>query len=202
MELVFASNNVNKREEIRKILPPGYNIISLHEAGIAAELPETGTTLRDNALEKARYVFDRTGRDCFADDTGLEVTALGGRPGVYSARYAGPACSAADNIARLLGELEGVADRRAAFRTVIALLIAGKPHFFEGRVAGVIARQPAGEAGFGYDPVFIPEGGTLTFAEMDPARKNRISHRAAAIRGLADFLARRDGYQDVDNPVD
>jgi XTP/dITP diphosphohydrolase len=201
-KLVFASDNVNKQQEIRKLMPAGYNIISLHEAGIRGPLPETGATLRANALQKALAVAERTGLDCFADDTGLEVEALNGQPGVHSARYAGPGCRAGDNIRKLLGEMSGLAGRRAVFRTVIAAVIGGGRHFFEGEVQGRIAEHPRGAAGFGYDPVFIPEGSSRTFAEMSLSEKNGISHRARALQRFTAFLRSLPPYDVVDNPVE
>ncbi len=200
--LVFASDNVNKQQEIRKLIPPGYNIISMHEAGISGPLPETGDTLRANALQKALAVAERTGMDSFADDTGLEVTALDGRPGVCSARYAGPACRADDNIRKLLAEMEGRTDRHAVFRTVIAAVIGGRHRFFEGEVRGRIAETPVGEGGFGYDPVFIPDGHRRTFAQMSLDEKNGISHRARALYRFVAFLRGDAAYDGVDNPVD
>lgn len=188
MDLVFASNNVHKLEEIRKILPKGCKIISLHDAGIRDELPETGNTLKANALQKARYVFDRINGNCFADDTGLEVDVLEGRPGVYSARYAGLQCSANDNIVKLLKELNGVSDRKAVFKTVIAAIINGKEFFCEGKIEGTITFTAKGTSGFGYDPVFIPSGSAKTFAEMTGEEKNKISHRARAIEQFAKII--------------
>ncbi len=202
VKLVFASDNVNKLNEIRKITPPGYNIISKHDAGVSGSLAETGHTLADNAAQKAMAVYDATGLDCFADDSGLEVEALQGRPGVYSARYAGPGCSAADNIRKLLIELEGLQHRHAVFRTVIALVTGGRVRYFEGSVSGRIASALSGKGGFGYDPVFIPDGFEKSFAEMPAEDKNRISHRGKAVRALAAWLAETAGNKDVDNTVD
>jgi XTP/dITP diphosphohydrolase len=156
--------------------------------GIVEEIPETQPTIEGNALQKARYVHERTGADCFADDTGLEVAALGGAPGVYSARYAGEHCSFADNTAKLLDELRGADDRTARFRTVIALIVGGREYLFEGEVRGEITRAASGAGGFGYDPVFRPEGCEATFAEMDAAAKNAISHRGRAVEKLVAFL--------------
>ncbi len=195
MNIVFATNNQHKLQEIKALLDEKFHIIGLKEVGIAEEIPEDHDTLEENASQKARYIFDRTGKNCFADDTGLEVWALGGAPGVYSARYSRighpvfPEMEAAEgNIRKLLIKMDGVEDRRAQFRTVISLIIEGSEYQFEGVIKGEITRVSAGSRGFGYDPVFIPEGYNLTFAEMDLAEKNRISHRARAVQKLALFL--------------
>lgn len=189
-QLCFASNNAHKLDEIRPLLPAGLTLLSLADIGCHEELPETQDTLEGNARQKAEYVRDNYGVGCFADDTGLEVTALGGEPGVYSARYAGPQRSAEDNVAKLLRELAGHPDRSARFRTVVALAQAdGAVHEFAGEVAGHITEAARGAGGFGYDPVFAPtEGDGRTFAEMSGAEKNRISHRARAVAGLLAFL--------------
>jgi XTP/dITP diphosphohydrolase len=189
-QLCFASNNAHKLDEIRPLLPAGLTLLSLADIGCHEELPETQDTLEGNARQKAEYVRQHYGVDCFADDTGLEVTALNGEPGVYSARYAGPQRLAADNVAKLLQELQGVPNRSARFRTVVALARAdGRTHEFAGEVLGHIAEEGRGAAGFGYDPVFMPtEGDGRTFAEMSGAEKNRISHRARAVAGLLAFL--------------
>lgn len=190
MRLCFASNNSHKLDEIRALLPLSVQLLSLADIGCREELPETQPTLEGNARQKAQYVFDNYGVACFADDTGLEVAALGGDPGVYSARYAGPERSAAANVAKLLQELATQPDRRACFRTVIALILKdGDVHEFSGAVDGVISTLPMGHGGFGYDPVFVPsEGDGRAFAEMTLAEKNLISHRARAVDGLAHFL--------------
>ena len=190
MRLCFASNNEHKLAEIRPLLPPGLILLSLADIGCHEELPETQDTLEGNARQKARYVHQHYGVACFADDTGLEVPALGGAPGVYSARYAGPQRRAEDNVAKLLQELADAADRTARFRTVVALITSdGAMHEFPGEVAGHIAEAPGGTGGFGYDPVFVPaEGDGRTFAEMSGTEKNRISHRARAVAGLLVFL--------------
>lgn len=164
------------------------SVLSLKDVQLEGEIPETADTLAGNALQKARWVYDRSGLDCFADDTGLEVEALDGRPGVYSARYAGDGCSFDDNIDKLLLEMQGKSNRRARFRTVVCLLEGGEPRYFEGFVAGEILTERAGEGGFGYDPVFRPERFALSFAEMPAEVKNRISHRGMAIRRLVDYL--------------
>lgn len=187
-KLVFATNNPHKLEEVRAILGSDVEVLSLRDIGCTADIPETADTLDGNALLKARFVASRYGVDCFADDTGLEVAALDGAPGVYSARFAGPGCTPADNVRKLLGLMQDADDRSARFRTVVALIRGGKEYCFEGMVGGTIARTPAGCGGFGYDPVFVPEGYDRTFAELPPAEKNRISHRARAVAKLADFL--------------
>ncbi len=186
MRLCFASNNAHKLDEIRPLLPAGLELLSLADIGCHEELPETQPTLEGNARQKAQYVWDHYGVACFADDTGLEVEALGGEPGVYSARYAGPQRAAADNVAKLLRELGDEPNRQARFRTVIALVLsASDVREFSGEVPGIIAPAPSGERGFGYDPVFIPsEGDGRTFAAMTLAEKNQLSHRARAVAGL------------------
>lgn len=163
-------------------------IKSLDEMGLGGEIPETSDTLQGNALQKAQWVWERTRLDCFADDTGLEVEALNGAPGVYSARYAGEGCSFDDNIDKLLGAMEGMTNRRADFRTVICLLEGGVPRYFEGRVEGMILTERYGEGGFGYDPVFMPDRFAVSFAEMPLEVKNKISHRGLAVSKLVDYL--------------
>lgn len=189
--LVFATNNLHKLEEVRDILGGSFRIASLKEIGCTDDIPETADTLEGNALQKARYVKDKFGYDCFADDTGLEVEALGGAPGVFSARYAGLGHDSEANMRKLLKELEGKTNRQAQFRTVVALLLEGREYTFEGIVRGTILTERRGTAGFGYDPVFVPEGYAETFAEMGSEEKNRISHRARAVQKLADFLHKR-----------
>jgi len=188
MKLVFATNNSNKLSEIRSLVPDGIEILSLKEINCNEELPETNPTLKENALQKARYVFDNYGFNCFADDTGLEIDALGGEPGVYSARYAGEDCSAEDNVNKVLEKLEGEENRKAKFRTVIALIIDGKETLFEGECKGEITQTKSGVEGFGYDPIFIPNGYQLTFAEMNKVEKGAISHRGKAVKRLVSFL--------------
>ncbi|WP_375437595.1 RdgB/HAM1 family non-canonical purine NTP pyrophosphatase [uncultured Hymenobacter sp.] len=190
MRLCFASNNSHKLDEIRPLLPVGTELLSLTDIGCHDELPETQATLAGNARQKALYVWEHYGVSCFADDTGLEVTALHGAPGVYSARYAGPQRLAADNVAKLLQELQGHSDRSAQFRTVVALVLPdGTVHEFAGVVEGIITETPSGSGGFGYDPVFRPqEGNGRTFAEMTTPEKNQISHRARAVAGLVAFV--------------
>lgn len=186
--IVFATNNAHKLSEIRKIMGEEWEILSLSDIGCHDDIPETASTLRGNAEIKARYVRERYGIDCFADDTGLLVDALNGEPGVYSARYAGPGHDSKANMALLLEKMKDEDDRKAHFSTVIALTEGDDVRFFEGRVDGVITRTPSGTDGFGYDPVFVPAGSTLTFAEMPAEEKNKISHRARATALLIDYL--------------
>ena len=186
--LLFATNNQHKLREIRQILGPDFSILSLDDMKISEEIPETSDTLEGNAAQKAWYIYNKTRQDCFADDTGLEIDALDGRPGVYSARYAGEGCSFDDNVEKILQELRGLENRKAAFRTVICLIIAGKEHFFEGRVKGSITTARHGRDGFGYDPVFLPDGHNQTFAEMPPYLKNGISHRGRAVEKMVKYL--------------
>lgn len=188
MKIVFATNNTHKLEEIRRMLRGRHQIVSLAEIGCHEDIPEEQDTLEGNALQKARYIKQHYGYDCFADDTGLEIDALGGRPGVYSARYAGEAKDSEANMRKVLAEMQGHTDRRARFRTVIALILGNKEHLFEGKVEGEILTARQGSAGFGYDPVFRPDGYDRSFAEMDPDTKNSISHRGEATRKLAAFL--------------
>lgn len=188
-KLVFASNNAHKLAEIRSILEGQVEVISLAELGCHDDIAETADSLEGNALIKARYIWERYGAYCFADDTGLEVDALGGAPGVYSARFAGEHASFEDNISLLLERLKGVpAPRRAAFRTVIALIDEYGTHLFEGAVAGEITLERSGDHGFGYDPVFRPEGRVETFAQLTESEKNEMSHRGRAIQKLASYL--------------
>ena len=191
MEIVFATNNPNKVREVQQVLGKGWTLITPHDLEITEEIPEEQATLEGNARQKARYLYDRCGRDCFADDTGLEVDALGGAPGVYSARYAGSDKRPADNMALLLRNLQGIERRTARFRTVIALILDGQEYLFEGRVEGRIIDTERGGEGFGYDPIFVPDGYSTTFAEMPAAAKNAISHRGRAVAKLAAFLTTR-----------
>jgi XTP/dITP diphosphohydrolase len=188
MKLLFATNNKHKIREISDIISNNFTIIGLADVNITEDIPEEAETLADNALFKARYVHERTGMNVFADDTGLEVEALGGEPGVYSARYAGEGKSFDDNINKLLNRLEGVEERKARFRTVIALILDNMEYMFEGSVEGEILSERKGTGGFGYDPVFRAAGYDQTFAEMPLTEKNRISHRAVAMRKLLNFL--------------
>ena len=188
MKIVFATNNPNKLKEIQALMPSGIDIISLKEIGCTEDIPETGNTLEANAFQKARYLKEKYGYDCFADDTGLEVEALNGAPGVYSARYAGSKRSAEDNMAKILTELNGNKNRKAQFRTAIALILNGEEQLFEGFVEGRISEAKQGAEGFGYDPIFLPENETRSFAEMSLEEKGAISHRGRAIRKLVVFL--------------
>lgn len=188
-KLVFATHNAHKVDEVRAILPASVELVGPAALGCHDEIPETGDTLRDNALQKVQYIHDRFGVDCFADDTGLEVEALDGAPGVYSARYAGEPADFAKNRAKLLAALTGISNRRAQFRTVVSLILNGKTYFFEGIVKGRIIAEERGVGGFGYDSVFVPDGYDKTFAELPAAVKNSISHRARAMEQLNTFLA-------------
>ena len=198
MKIVFATNNQHKVKEIRSALPEDISIITLREAGIDVDIPEPHETLEENAAEKARTIFRLTGLDCFSEDTGLEVTALDNAPGVHSARYAGDEKSFDRNTEKLLANLEGKTDRSARFRTVICLILQGKEHYFEGRCEGRIAGEPGGSQGFGYDPVFIPEGSDKTFAQMGMAEKNRFSHRKKATDMLVVFLNRINQTKNIE----
>lgn len=186
--LVFATNNAHKLEEVRAILGNDFQIASLKEIGCYDDIPETADTLEGNAMQKAQYIKEKFGMDCFADDTGLEVEALNNAPGVFSARYAGPGHDSEANMKKLLSEMQGKENRKARFRTVIALLIDGKEYTFEGIVKGNIIEEKRGGSGFGYDPIFVPEGYDLTFAELGNDIKNKISHRAEAVKKLSAFL--------------
>ncbi|WP_417015621.1 RdgB/HAM1 family non-canonical purine NTP pyrophosphatase [Alistipes sp.] len=188
MKIIFATNNAHKLSEVQAVLGEGFTLVTPRECGITEEIPEEQDTLEGNASQKSHYIHDRTGLDCFADDTGLEVAALGGAPGVHSARYATDGHDFAANNHLLLRNLEGVVDRRARFRTVISLIINGEEHLFEGVVEGRIIDHEAGHEGFGFDPLFIPDGCERTFAEMSPEEKNAISHRGRAVRKLAEYL--------------
>ena len=190
--IVFATSNPNKIREVDELIGQIFHIIGLKEIGCEEDIPETQPTIEGNALQKAQYVLDNYHSDCFAEDTGLEVEALNGEPGVYSARYAGPQRNSQDNMTLLLQKLEGNENRKARFKTVVALVLEGEVHTFEGIVEGQIGFEPQGEGGFGYDPALFPEGQDITFAEMDPEAKNAISHRGRAIRKLVDFLKARN----------
>ena len=208
MKLVFATANPGKVREAEEILGAGFRIITAAEAGVTEEIPETGTTLRANSLQKAQYIYERTGADCFADDSGLEVDILGGEPGVHTARYGGVAHDAQRNMSKLLAEMArreseasamrdlGIstphATRKARFRTSVTLIIGGEKHFFDGVMEGSIGLERRGTGGFGYDPVFIPEGMTQTNGELGEAFKNTISHRGKALRAMAAFLHDRE----------
>ena len=191
MKICFATNNKKKIEEVKAALGPEFELVSLQEIGCFEELPETGDTLDHNAFQKARYVKEHFGVDCFADDTGLEVEALNGAPGVYSGRFAGEPRSDERNIDLLLEKMEGKTNRKARFRTVIALILEGKEYQFEGIAKGEILNRRVGEKGFGYDPVFRPIGFDRTFAELSLEEKNEISHRGKAVKSLIEFLNQR-----------
>ena len=187
-KIVFATNNKHKLEEIRDLLKNKFEVVSLKEIGFNEDIPETGKTLKENASIKSNYIHDRYNINCFADDTGLEVDALNGEPGVYSARYAGEGCSYDDNVNKLLENIKGVSNRKARFKTVISLIYDDKEYFFEGQVEGIITEEKHGKGGFGYDPIFLPDGYDKTFAEMPLELKNKISHRALATEKLVEFL--------------
>ena len=188
-KLVFATNNKHKLPEVRAILGNQFEILSLNEINCKDEIPETANTLEGNAEQKALWVLEKYGYDCFADDTGLEIEALDGRPGVFSARYAGENCSFEDNNKKVLLELEDKENRNAKFRTVICLKLNGETHFFSGEVKGKIIKKNRGNTGFGYDPIFVPEAYDKTFAELGDDVKNTISHRYRATKKLVDFLS-------------
>ncbi|MBR3096258.1 MAG: RdgB/HAM1 family non-canonical purine NTP pyrophosphatase [Bacteroidales bacterium] len=207
MKIVFATGNPGKLREAQEILGAGFELVTPAEAGIPEDIPETGNTLRANSLQKAQYIYEKCGMDCFADDTGLEVEILGGAPGVETARYAGEQKNPADNIDKLLREMArheaeasvarsyGIdtpkATRKARFRTSVTLILDGEKHFFDGIMEGQIARKKAGKGGFGYDPIFIPDGYDVTAAEITEEEKNAISHRGKALRAMAEFLKAR-----------
>ncbi len=187
-KIIFATNNLHKLSEVRALLGGAFEVVSLKELGFEEDIPETGTTLAENASQKSYYIYERYGLDCFADDTGLEVDALDGAPGVYSARYAGEHASYEENVTKLLQELKSKTNRTARFKTVVSLILNGEEFQFEGRVEGRILTQRSGSSGFGYDPVFQPEGYSESFAEMPSDLKNRISHRGRAMQKLFVFL--------------
>jgi XTP/dITP diphosphohydrolase len=189
MELVFATNNKNKIEEVAHLLKNNFQLLSLQDIHCIEELPETGNTLEANASQKAKHVHEKFGKNCFADDTGLEIEALNGEPGVFSARYSGEERNAEKNIEKVLTKMKGIKNRNAKFKTIIALLINNnKEYLFEGVINGTIATELKGNNGFGYDPIFIPDGNTKSFAEISLEEKNKISHRAIAVKKLAEFL--------------
>ncbi len=194
-ELVFVTNNRHKLSEINAIIGEKFRVLSLAEIGCFEEIIEDAPTIEGNASLKSWFVWNKYGLDCFADDTGLEIVALDGRPGVKSARYAGDDCIAANNIRKVLSELNGITDRRARFRTVISLILDGKEYQFEGTVEGTILEELRGQEGFGYDPVFLPDGYGQSFAEMAAEEKNRISHRGRATQKLIDFLMHSASFQ-------
>lgn len=188
MKLVFATANQNKAKEIQLLIPERIEILSLNDIHCLEDIPETQATIEGNASQKAFYVFEKYHHNCFADDTGLEIESLGGRPGVLSARYAGPAKNANENMDKILAEMAGVQNRRGRFKTVISLVVNGKDLQFEGVVNGTILTEKRGGQGFGYDPIFLPDGSEKSFAEMDLSEKNKISHRALAVNKLVEYL--------------
>lgn len=188
MKLVFATANQNKAKEIQSLIPDSIEILSLNDIHCSEEIPETQATIEGNAAQKAFYVFEKYQNNCFADDTGLEIEALGGRPGVLSARYAGDAKNANDNMDKILLEMKEINNRKARFKTVISLVINGKECQFEGVVQGIILKEKRGNSGFGYDPIFLPDGYDKTFAQMDFDTKNKVSHRAIAVYKLVEYL--------------
>ena len=188
MDLVFATNNQHKLEELQAILGNKFRLLSLKDIGCNEDIPEEQPTLEGNASQKSHYVYNKFGYNCFADDTGLEIEALNGEPGVYSARYAGEAKIAEANMEKVLDKLAKINNRNARFRTVISLIINGKETLFEGIVNGEILKEKKGDSGFGYDPIFMPGGFDKSFAEMEMAEKNKISHRGRAVQKLVDFL--------------
>jgi XTP/dITP diphosphohydrolase len=187
-KLVFATNNKHKLDEVKAILEPKFSIISLSDLNCSDDIPETANTLEGNALLKAKYIYDKFGLDCFADDTGLEIDSLGGEPGIFSARYAGEENDAQKNMLKVLNLMGKTSNRKACFRTVIVLIQNKNIISFEGRINGTISMIPSGKSGFGYDPIFIPENYSQSFAELGIEEKNRISHRALAVNKLADYL--------------
>ncbi|MFZ4412220.1 MAG: RdgB/HAM1 family non-canonical purine NTP pyrophosphatase [Bacteroidales bacterium] len=188
MELVFATNNLHKIKEISPLIQNNFHLLSLSDLNFFDEIPETQDSLEGNASQKAETIFNKFGKNCFADDTGLEIEALDGEPGVYSARYAGEGCSFQDNIDKVLLKMQGISNRKARFRTVISLIMQGKEYFFEGCVNGKILTEIHGNDGFGYDPIFMPDGFSISFAEMTLEQKNQISHRSIAVGNLIAFL--------------
>lgn len=193
MKLVFATNNLNKLKEVQALVPESITLLSLNDIGCFEDIPETAPTIEGNALQKASYLKTNYGYDCFADDTGLEVNTLNGEPGVYSARYAGEQKNAHDNMDKLLEKLKDKTDRSAQFKTVIALQLGPDTHTFTGICKGTIIQNKKGDKGFGYDPIFKPEGYNQTFAEMELTLKNKIGHRGKAIQQLNDFLQKLNG---------
>ena len=189
IDLLFATSNKNKVPEIKKVLPKEFNIKSLDDIGFCEEVPENENTIEGNAIFKANYIYKKYNLNVFADDTGLEVDSLNGKPGVHSARYAGISKNSTDNINKLLKKLKNKKNRKARFKTIIALILNSKIHTFEGVVEGIITKKPKGDNGFGYDPVFIPRGYTKTFGELSIEEKNSISHRSLAMNKLIDFIS-------------
>jgi XTP/dITP diphosphohydrolase len=192
MKLIIATNNIHKVEEIRQVINKKIELLTLNDIGFKGDIQELEMTLEGNAVQKAFYIFDRYHISCFADDTGLEIDALNGEPGVFSARYAGENCSYEDNIEKVLSAMQGIDNRNARFRTIIALIINRKPTLFEGIVLGTIIHERRGTNGFGYDPIFQPSGLPRTFAELSMDEKNKISHRAIAIKKLVDYFEKQN----------
>jgi len=188
IKLIFATNNQHKLEEVSHLIKDNYKILSLKDINCFEEIPETSDTIKGNASQKSHYIFDKFVIDCFADDTGLEIESLDGRPGVYSARYAGEEHNFEKNMNKVLAEMDGITNRKARFKTVISLILNGKENFFEGIIKGIILTEKRGQEGFGYDPIFQPIGYNLAFAEMPLEEKNKISHRAIAIKNLVNYL--------------
>jgi XTP/dITP diphosphohydrolase len=191
--LLFATNNLHKLREVQEIVGDLFTLMSLKDISLEEDIPETSDTLEGNARQKARIIYEKTGMDCFADDTGLFIDALDGRPGVYSARYAGESCSFEDNIRKVLAEMEHTENRNASFHCVVCLNLKGTEHLFEGRIDGTILKKKRGKEGFGYDPVFVPAGQSQTFSEMPPYLKNGVSHRGRAIWKMMKFLSIGNG---------
>ena len=187
-KLLFATNNLHKLREVREIVGTSFTLLSLKDISFEGDLPETSDTLEGNACQKARTLYEKTGMDCFADDTGLFIDALDGRPGIYSARYAGEGCKFEENILKVLAEMEHEENRNASFRCMVCLILGGTEHLFEGRIDGVILKEKRGKEGFGYDPLFIPKGQSQTFSEMPPYLKNGLSHRGRAIWKMMRYL--------------
>ena len=188
MKLIFATHNKNKAKEVKSLMPESIELLSLDDIDFHTEIEENASTLEGNALLKAKTIFEKTGINCFADDSGLLVDALNGEPGVYSARYAGGQKSDEDNMQKLLHELQNKSDRNAHFKTVMALIIDGKEYLFDGKIEGKIISEKRGNNGFGYDPIFVPNGYNETFAQLDSETKNNISHRAKALQKMLEFL--------------
>ena len=191
MDLVFATNNKNKLKEIKHIIIDKINILSINDLNHSDDLEETGLTLKDNASQKARFIYKKFNKNCFADDSGLEILSLNNEPGVFSARYAGSNCSADDNMNKVLKKLESIKNRNAIFKTVICLILDGKEYFFEGSIEGIITKEKIGHNGFGYDPIFRPNNFNLTFAQMSVNEKSKISHRAIAVSKFVKFINQR-----------
>ena len=191
MDLVFATNNKNKLKEIKHMIIDRINVLSINDLNHSDDLEETGLTLKDNASQKARFIYKKFNKNCFADDSGLEILSLNNEPGVFSARYAGSNCSADDNMNKVLKKLESIKNRNAIFKTVICLILDGKEYFFEGSIEGIITNEKIGHNGFGYDPIFRPNNFNLTFAQMSVKEKSKISHRAIAVSKFVKFINQR-----------